>query len=179
MGLKPLDRALQAELLAQELLRFAQTIREQSDESHTGDFVGEGSTSKSTKRRNHCTEETYIELARDIYRNRRRRDGVLPTELFGEPAWDMLLDLYIARYERREVSTTSLCIASGVPASTALRWITALMNAGLATRHDAPHDARVHYIRLSNHGGRSIRQYLRRIHNDRLGTDIPFMLSMQ
>lgn len=47
-------------------------------------------------------------------------------DLFRDPAWDMLLDLTLAHTECRRVSVTSLCIASGVPPTTALRWIRAV-----------------------------------------------------
>lgn len=35
-------------------------------------------------------------LAEEIYRNRRRRARHMPSRLLGEPAWDILLDLYVA-----------------------------------------------------------------------------------
>src|SRR3546814_1843272 len=55
-----------------------------------------------------------------------RTDTLFPyTTLFrSDPAWDMLLDLYLAAERNtRPVSISSLCIASAVPATTALRWI--------------------------------------------------------
>ena len=42
----------------------------------------------------------------------------------------MLLDLTAARAEHTRVSVTSLCIASGVPPTTALRWIGQMSDAG-------------------------------------------------
>ena len=38
-------------------------------------------------------------LARNIHRERSRRANYLPAELFGEPAWDILLDLAYAAKE--------------------------------------------------------------------------------
>ncbi len=58
-----------------------------------------------------------------IIRQRQLRARFFDGELFADPAWDMLLDLTAARVEARRVSVTSLCIASGVPPTTALRWI--------------------------------------------------------
>src|SRR3546814_12784439 len=60
---------------------------------------------------------------RDLLRARRLRDDFLPADLFADPAWDMLLDLLAARLEHGRVSVSSLCIASAVPPTTALRWI--------------------------------------------------------
>ena len=57
----------------------------------------------------------WVELARQTYEDRRRRTKIFQSEeLFGEPAWDILLDLFIAAKERRRVSVTSACIGSAV-----------------------------------------------------------------
>ena len=42
----------------------------------------------------------HLALARELYSARRRRARFFPAALFGEAAWDILLDLYIARHER-------------------------------------------------------------------------------
>ena len=62
-------------------------------------------------------------LGRAIYRARRDRDVMFDGHgrLFGEPAWDILLDLYIAYHEKSAVSVSSVCIAAAVPATTGLR----------------------------------------------------------
>ena len=70
--------------------------------------------------------------------------------LFADPAWDILLDLAAARAERQQVSVTSLCIAAGVPATTALRWIGQMVEAGLLVRLSDPHDRRRAYIALAD-----------------------------
>ena len=61
----------------------------------------------------------------------------------------MLLDLYAARLERRPVSVSSLCIASAVPATTALRWIKTMTDGGLFIREADPHDGRRIFIALA------------------------------
>lgn len=90
-------------------------------------------------------------LAEQFIRLRRRRDAIFGKTLFADPAWDMLLDLFLAR-ERglRPISTSSLCIASGVPATTALRWIDLLVRQGLLSRHADPKDRRRVFIRLTD-----------------------------
>lgn len=81
-------------------------------------------------------------LARAKLRERRQREQFLPADIFADPAWDMLLDLYAAHYERREVSVSSLCIAANVPATTALRWIKSMTDHGMFERTCDPHDGR-------------------------------------
>ncbi|MGQ3102168.1 MAG: winged helix DNA-binding protein [Sphingopyxis solisilvae] len=86
---------------------------------------------------------------RRMLRQRRMREQYFPADLFADPAWDMLLDLYAARLERQPVSVSSLCIAAAVPATTALRWIKTMTDAGLFVRDADPHDGRRIFIALA------------------------------
>lgn len=102
----------------------------------------------------------WVELARQTYEDRRRRHKIFQSdELFGEPAWDILLDLFIAAKERRRVSVTSACIGSAVPSTTALRWISILERQGFLTREADPGDARRVYVRLSPSGYEAMLEY--------------------
>ena len=60
----------------------------------------------------------------------------------GEPAWNMLVDLALARMERRKVSVTSACFASYSPVTTALRHVDILLSLGLIERQPDPEDGR-------------------------------------
>ncbi|MEQ1496622.1 MAG: MarR family transcriptional regulator, partial [Novosphingobium sp.] len=73
-------------------------------------------------------------LIRRIIRQRQLRARFFDGDLFADPAWDMLLDLTAARAEHVRVSVTSLCIASGVPPTTALRWIGQMIDSALLER---------------------------------------------
>jgi DNA-binding MarR family transcriptional regulator len=86
---------------------------------------------------------------RAIIRARRLRDQYFGTDLFADPAWDILLDLYAAQLEKQRVAVSSLCIAAAVPATTALRWIKTLTDLGLLVRSADPQDGRRVYIELS------------------------------
>ena len=72
----------------------------------------------------------------------------------------MLLDLTAARAEARAVSVSSLCIAAGVPTTTALRWIRNLCESGLFERRDDPHDARRAFIALAEPSAAAMANYL-------------------
>jgi hypothetical protein len=89
-------------------------------------------------------------LVRRIIRQRQLRAKFFDGELFADPAWDILLDLTAARVERTRVSVTSLCIASGVPPTTALRWIGQMTAAGLLTRVEDETDRRRAFITLTD-----------------------------
>lgn len=87
---------------------------------------------------------------RKVIRARRMRDEFFRGDLFADPAWDMLLDLFAADLEQAQVSVSSLCIAAAVPPTTALRWIGTLNEAGLFQRKADPNDRRRAYIALSD-----------------------------
>lgn len=90
-------------------------------------------------------------LARDHYRDRRLRAEVFDDPaLFGEPAWDLLLDLFIAMREGKRVPVTSACIGAAVPTTTALRWLALLEERGLIHRENDASDARRVFVRLSD-----------------------------
>lgn len=90
---------------------------------------------------------------------RRHRELYFERDLFADPAWDMMLDLLEAEIRNRRVAVSSLCMASAVPASTALRWIKALVNQGLFVRRPDPQDLRRVYIELSRQTSRLLRCY--------------------
>lgn len=98
-------------------------------------------------------------LVRQIIRQRQARSRYFDGDLFADPAWDMLLDLTAARVERQRVSITSLCIASGVPPTTALRWITQLIEMGLFERVEDEQDRRRAFIALSDRAAEAMARY--------------------
>lgn len=92
---------------------------------------------------------TVIEFAEGVRRVRVRRNESLGISVFRDPAWDMLLDLFVAHHERRAMSISALCLGSGVPPSTALRHINRMESEGLIERCEDERDQRRTLIRLS------------------------------
>lgn len=88
--------------------------------------------------------------AAEIYRMRRARDRVLWSGLGGEPGWDMLLALYVE--EPSGVPVSSLCYASAVPLTTAMRWIGVLEQQGLAQRVGHQRDCSLILVALTDRG---------------------------
>jgi len=103
---------------------------------------------------------TKLELAQAIVMARRQRASFLPSEILGEPGYDMLLDLYISRMTHKRVSVSSLCIASGVPSTTALRWISILTGKGYFARESDPSDGRRYHVTLTDLGFDATDAYL-------------------
>ena len=98
-------------------------------------------------------------LIRRIIRQRQLRARFFDGELFADPAWDMLLDLAASRAEHKRVSVTSLCIASGVPPTTALRWIALMTEGGLLERVEDETDRRRAFIALTDRAADAMARY--------------------
>lgn len=135
---------------AERMLRLADELDNQSDaptpmiKSQPGLLGSSWDTPKT------LSEGDLLERAMSEYRSRQRRCRHLPDELFGEPAWDMLVDLFIAALQRRQISVSSACLASGVPSTTALRWLGQLERMSLVAREASKHDLRVVLVKLTD-----------------------------
>lgn len=90
-----------------------------------------------------------VEEARRHYRIRRMRDQEFGPALFGEPAWDILLDLYIAASDPRLASVMSASMAASVPTQDIARWLILLEQHGLVERFSSGTDASRAIVTLS------------------------------
>jgi hypothetical protein len=105
----------------------------------------------------------FVDLARRIYKARRLRDRCITASIFADPAWDMLLDLYIASFEDRRVRTTGACHGAQVPVTTGLRWLDKLQKNGLVSRHGSASDLRLTHVALTSLGRDQMSQFLSRL----------------
>lgn len=101
-----------------------------------------------------------LPAAMAAYRRRLLRQHFFP-DIFGEPAWDMLL--LLGGEGPQPVS--ALSVAGGTPATTGLRWIARLQRAGLIERIDDPEDRRRRWMRLSSAGRAALTGYFGRVEN--------------
>ncbi|QUL38372.1 MarR family winged helix-turn-helix transcriptional regulator [Erythrobacter sp. JK5] len=111
-------------------------------------------------------ERNSLELAKRatlLVRQRQMRETFLPSDLFGEPGWNMLLDLFIQFAGGAKVSGKSLSIAAGCPQTTALRHLARLEEAGLVKREPSRHDARVTLYSLTKQGVIGVGRVLERM----------------
>ena len=101
-----------------------------------------------------------IEILRRLMKARERRAALFDPGLVAEPAWDMLLDLALARLCGERLSVTSVCIGSRAPMTTALRRIDDLVSQGLAARLPDPKDARRRFVELTDEGLERLLRYV-------------------
>lgn len=102
------------------------------------------------------------ERARTLIAQRRTRRQAFGDDarLFYEPAWDILLELYVIP-ARRPVPVSSVAYAIDVPMSTTLRWFTKLQEHGLVESVGDPVDARIRRIGLSKKAVDMMESYLK------------------
>ncbi len=99
-------------------------------------------------------------LARVLVSQIHQRRCYWPRVPVGDPHWLMMLELFIAAEEQRLVSVSSLCMAAGVPSTTALRYVRTLEDKGPFERTVHPKDRRICHIRLSPDARRQMESYL-------------------
>jgi CheY-like chemotaxis protein/DNA-binding MarR family transcriptional regulator len=95
----------------------------------------------------------------DLKAVRRLRSKYFPSDLFSDPCWEMLLDLYDAHLSEVEVTVTSLGAASGVPQTTALRRMDVLQSHGLIGRSEDKVDQRRTIIKLTDAGLSAVEEF--------------------
>lgn len=94
---------------------------------------------------------------------RRKRDEFFAGELFADPAWDILMELYAAALGQQKISVGNVCLGAAVPSTTALRWITLLENKKLIERRADPMDRRRFYLVLSSDGLAAMDNYFKTV----------------
>lgn len=97
--------------------------------------------------------------ARHILANRASRHDIFGKAMFGEPAWDMLLLLYVLGSGPRQTISRLADLALATK-STALRWVDYLESQGLIRRDTHPADRRAACVELTDKGRKSLELYL-------------------
>lgn len=175
------DPSPQLRRLSEEVGRIARALAALSEnEKHSGPERREGVADRREGDRREQPDRRIppgngempaISSIRAMIRARRLRDQYFSGELFADPAWDMLLDLLLARIEQRRVAVSSLCIAAAVPPTTALRWIKRLTDEGIFVRTADPRDGRRVFIDLSDQAADAMANYIRAA--ERIGVTLP------
>jgi DNA repair protein RadC len=100
-------------------------------------------------------------LGRKALRRRSARLNLFGPDLGQDGVWNILLELLIAQGEGRLTPIKCLWLASGLPQSTALRWVNYLVSRGYAHRKLDPSDGRRQFITLDDDLELRLVQFLR------------------
>lgn len=103
-----------------------------------------------------------VDRARRVVEERRARDRLFGKGLFCEPAWEILIELFIAHHAERDTAVKTACLASTVPQTTALRYIAHLVERGLVMRRPHPLDSRCTHLRLTERALALMTEYFSR-----------------
>jgi DNA-binding MarR family transcriptional regulator len=99
-------------------------------------------------------------VAERLYSERRRRDAQFPPDLFGEPAWDLLLALFMAQEDGRELDLTEAYAAAKIDPREGPALVNKLADAGLVLRSRTQRDKRCTSVVLTDHGADRMSDYL-------------------
>lgn len=111
-----------------------------------------------------------VQRARAILASRQLRLTHFNPAMFGEPAWEILLILYVAESEGERQTPSKLAAATGTPLSTTIRWIDYLEKKELVARQNHPTDKRVVFISLRERAQSAMDSYLGSIEEVRAPT---------
>lgn len=101
-----------------------------------------------------------------LIRARRERARYVPSELFGEPVWDIMLHLLHAEMTGRRVSGSCACLATGLSEELGRRWLNATIENGLVAVRKDPDDDQ-EQVELIREVSSSLRLYFRDIMEER------------
>jgi DNA-binding MarR family transcriptional regulator len=90
-----------------------------------------------------------VDAARRSITRRKLRTAIFPDAIFGEPAWDMLLELYARGSDNEPDVQNLLAELSGIPTTTAIRWMDYLEEQQLIRRDVHPFNGQHPVIRLT------------------------------
>jgi DNA-binding MarR family transcriptional regulator len=96
-------------------------------------------------------------------RIRRARAAHFPPEWFSDPAWDILLFLFISHLQEVKVTVGDVGHGTGNRPTTAIRWLDIIESAGLLDRRRSTRDSRRVYVFLNERGVNLMRKYFEAI----------------
>lgn len=151
--------------LRTDLRQLAQRLLALSDEETSDlDFDLERASMRNAKpwigERGADTKGLLAMAERDLGR-RKARAELMPDGLAGEGVWTMLLDLYVRDRQSKQTSITSACLGAHAPTTTALRYLTLLVDERLIARRGDAGDQRRTFVHLTPKGIELVEAVLR------------------
>lgn len=159
---KPLNDAALARALRRALLRRSQLasmkllaafVTAQSTDDHEPGI-------KMAKGLEQSPEQKLMKLIRKTIAFRQQRNEYLGSELFADPAWDIILELTLAKLQGVPVPISSACAAASVPFTTAYRYIGNLVDHRMVRRWKDPLDQRRVLLELEDDTHSAISDFL-------------------
>jgi DNA-binding MarR family transcriptional regulator len=109
--------------------------------------------------RNDTSRGHLLAAALRMQAERQRRLKYFRKDFFNEPAWSLLLCLYIQEFTREKITLTELSRRSNVSMTTSLRWLDTLDKERLVRRETNPRDKRIVDVELTEEARDKLDQY--------------------
>lgn len=135
--------SVEQDVYASELRRIRDTVDRLLNEGAGGDLI-DGPDNTLSK-----TSQDLSRAVKRILRFRDLRNEMFGGQLFADPAWDMMLEIFMCDLTQQRISVSAACAGSRVPATTGLRWAKLLERRGILTRRNDPLDSRRVHLSLS------------------------------
>lgn len=124
-------------------------------------------------------QQVDLRLIKASFRMRERRRNLVRDYKIDDAAWWMLLDLYQAHANKTKLYVSALCANAGTSATSALRRLEGLIDAGLAARLPDTEDSRRIYIVLTACGLEATRTYLSHLNTELFAALAPDLANLK
>lgn len=103
------------------------------------------------------------QVAEKLLFDRNMRRQFMAPEIFGEPAWDILLSAFLAEHYKTNPTVVGACTVCHIPFLIGFRWFKVLEELGMMARYTVKppnDDLQIEYARLTPVGLAAIESYL-------------------
>lgn len=119
------------------------------------------------------TDRVASETARRMLEAIDLRSQYFDGELFSDPAWSLMLDIYGQMSRGRRTSLAGAAGSARAPVNTAQRWINLLTERGFLVQKTEGRDPKRVYVELSPDLFDCMTAYLGQVASERAGDDLP------
>lgn len=95
--------------------------------------------------------------------NRNLRNKMIHKDLFSDPCWDILIDVFSARLNEKNISVSAVATAGNMPHTTGLRYIDTLEKIGYIYRERDDWDGRRIFVKISDQTYLMMKEYFFRV----------------
>lgn len=111
------------------------------------------------------TDDDLVKVAKSLLFVWGSRGSFIDCSLITDPGWLILLHLKVAELMHQKTQIATLATASGVPTTTALRWIKLLESKSLVRIGPDMHDKRRKFVYLTEEASEIMSKYLQNVRN--------------
>ena len=158
-GLNDADSTKTVTLTEKDLKDVVRLFRLFADPALVGSEAGRFLSTNEPGNRSE-DRQVLIAKARMVLSSRLVRERYFHRDLFGEPAWEILLALYVIEDSGARFTISKLAECISAPLSTVVRWVKTLEEQSLVSRVNHPTDRRIIFIRLLDKGRKALNDYL-------------------